>query len=388
MTPVQALDRKRLQVAGSIGPSTAVTTATYAHDLVRQVIRGVLELGWGIVVGVGKEPMLEEGPSQIFDWSILEVVAETIRSGVCPDAIGPSCPVIVVASEKGESEIPESRKDLWLEILGSGRVEVKRTMPGARSATMIRELQAECGDALFILGGGTGVEHLAQEYKKFCRAVLPLDLPLGASRDDGTGGAERLARESRANPLAFIRLREGQMGTEGAKLAKIATDQGKTPVDVVAAGLLDIITSLAPPTAFYVRLLNPEHEAYERVERFFRDVVDPVIENRGLTRVDLGTDRVESGFINVEVFQRLHQSTVAIVDVTGERPNCFIELGYALARRIRVLCTAERGTRLPFDQNAIPCHFWTNDESDDARTEGLQAFWSQYIDRAPVVPLP
>lgn len=387
MTGEQPLAGKRLHIAGSIGPRTSRELAAYAHDLVRQVVRGVLQRGGGIVIGAGKEPAVEGGPAQIFDWSVLEVVAEAIRSGFCPEAMGACRPVIVVVSEKGETEIPDSRKGLWSELLESGRVEVKRIMPGARSATMIREQQVGYGDVLFILGGGTGVEHLAEEYKKSCKAVVPLDLRLGASREDGTGGAERLARESRANPLGFIRLREGEAGTEGAKLAKIATDQGKASADAVAAGILDIITTLAPPTAFYVRLLNPGHEAYERVERFFRDVVDPVIEERGLTRVDLGRDRVESGFLNVEVFQRLHQSTVAIVDVTGERPNCFIELGYALARQIRVLCTAEQGTNLPFDQSAIPCHFWKSGELDEDRKEALRAFWSQYIDRAPLVPL-
>lgn len=387
MTGERPLAGKRLNIAGSIGPRTAVVLAAYAHDLVRQVVRGVLERGGGIVVGAGKEPMLDGGSTQVFDWSVLEVVAEAIRSGICPEAMGAHRPVVVVVSEKGETEIPNSRKDLWSELLRSGRVEVKRIMAGARSATMIRALQVGYGDALLILGGGTGVEHLADEYKKSCKAVIPLDLPLGASREDGTGGAERLARESRANPLGFIRLREGEAGTEGAELAKIATDQGKTSADAVAAGILDIITTLAAPTAFYVRLLNPRHEAYERVERFFRHVVDPVVEERGLTRVDLGRDRVESGFLNVEVFRRLHESTVAIVDVTGERPNCFIELGYALARQIRVLCAAEQGTNLPFDQSAIPCHFWKSGEPDEDRKEALRAFWSQYIDRAPLVPL-
>ena len=386
MTRSLPLPRKRLQIAGSIGPNTDPTLADYAHNLVRQVARGVLERGGGIVVGAGKEPKLERGPAQVFDWTVLEVVAEAVRSRICPEPTGAGRPVVVVLSEKGETEIPDSRRGLWAELVGCGKVEVQRIMAGARSATMIRELQMGYGDVLFILGGGTGVEHLADGYRKSCKPVIPLDLPLGASREDGTGGAERLARESRANPLGFIRLREGEAGTEGAKLARIATDQGRVSVNVVASSIIEILESLAPPTAFYVRLLNPKHEAYERVERFFRNVVDPVIEERGLTRVDLGKDRVESGFLNVEVFQRLHHSAVAIVDVTGERPNCFIELGYALGRPLRVLCTAEQGTNLPFDQSAIPCHFWKDGEPDEGRKEAFRAFWSQYIDRAPLVP--
>ena len=93
------------------------------------------------------------------------------------------------------------------------------------------------------------------------------------------------------------------------------------------------------------------------VEQFFREIVDPVVHEAGMSRIEIGTDKSEYAFINVAIFEDLHFSSVAIVDVTGERPNCFIELGYAL-RGNRVLVTAEEGTKLPFDQEMIPCHFW------------------------------
>ena len=51
-------------------------------------------------------------------------------------------------------------------------------------------------------------------------------------------------------------------------------------------------------------------------------------------RVEIGTDASDHAFMNVGIFESLHFSSMAIVDVTGERPNCFIELGYVSEPRI------------------------------------------------------
>ncbi len=75
--------------------------------------------------------------------------------------------------------------------------------------------------------------------------------------------------------------------------------------------------------------------------------------------------------MNVAIFESLHFSSLAIVDVTGERPNCFIELGYgSWQRQNRVLVTAEEGTKLPFDQEMIPCHFWKPSRSVRGQEKG------------------
>jgi hypothetical protein len=60
-------------------------------------------------------------------------------------------------------------------------------------------------------------------------------------------------------------------------------------------------------------------------------------------RTEICTHPEQAGFMNLEIFQGLHFCSVAIVAITGETPNCFIELGYALGRMRRVVVTAIAG---------------------------------------------
>jgi hypothetical protein len=250
---------------------------------------------------------------------------------------------------------------------------------------MLRERQAQFGSALICLGGGTGVEHLADLYQARHRPVVPLDLPLGASREDGIGGSERMNREARANPAAFLRLHPDSSEAGASLLVAAATKNGTVAVETVSSAVMRLLIAIDHPTAFYVRLLNDKAEDFPRVERYFREIVDPTVEKMGYRRIEMGTDRTEHGFINVGIFERLHYSELAIVDVTGERPNCFIELGYALGRGIPVIVTAKEGTVLPFDQNAIPCHFWNLDLGVEANRQLLLAFVEKNVGRPPLV---
>lgn len=383
---------RRLQISGSANAKTDSDLIAYAHELVRGLVQGVMRAGGGIVVALGKEPRPERArvdePSLLFDWTALETAADCIASGVSawPREFG--LPIVVATSEKAESEIPENRRNLYDTLLKSGLLQVESIMPGSRAAALLRQRQATFGDALVILGGGTGVEHSASLYMQRRKPVIPLDLPLGASRDDGTGGALRLSKEARSDPARFFRFDPAFSNTEGAALAGIATRNGTAPHADISAKIAELLSRLARPTAFFVRLVNTTHPKFSAVESFFREVVDPVVEEAGLTRVEIGTDKSDHAFMDVAIFESLHFSSMAIVDVTGERPNCFIELGYGLGTQNRVLVTAEEGTKLPFDQEMIPCHFWKPSRSVADRKKALVEFWEKNINRPPIVKSP
>jgi hypothetical protein len=379
---------RRIQIAGSANGKTDAALIGYAHQFVSNLVNGIMAAGGGIVVGIGREPRPEgsgpDAPSMLFDWTALEVAAESLKHGFPAWPSESGLPVVVASSEKAVTEIPHNRRPLYEELLASGLLHVESIMAGSRAAAFLRQRQAIFGDALVILGGGTGVEHLADLYLSRRKPVVPLDLALGASREDGTGGAMRLAKEARAEPVRFFRFSAPGANTEGAALAQIATRNGAAAASDVASQTVSLLAKIERPPAFYVRLLNPGHPKFTIVESFFRDVVDPVIDEARMQRVEIGTDRSDYAFINVGIFEHLHYSSVAVVDVTGERPNCFIELGYAL-RGNRVLVTAEEGTKLPFDQEMIPCHFWKPGDPVADRKKALVEFWKKNINRPPIV---
>jgi hypothetical protein len=366
---------RRIQIAGSASANTDQSLIRYAHQLVAELVTSIMMSGGGIVVGVGREPRPDGAPAVAlaltFDWTALEAAEQCLNNGcgIWPAELG--LPIVVTTSEKAESEIPDSRRPLHAALLRSGRVRVESIMPGSRAAVFLRQRQARFGDALVILGGGTGIEHSADLYLSRRKPVLPLDLALGASRDDGTGGARRLAKHARAEPMRFFRFQPPFAATEGAALADVATRDGTVPAHDIAARTVVLLSKIARPDAFYVRLLDHAHPKFAIVESFFRDVVDPVVDDAGMNRIEMGTDISAYAFINVAIFDNLHFSSLAIVDITGERPNCFIELGYALGNANRVLVTAETGTKLPFDQQMIPCHFWNPADPAPAQKKSL-----------------
>ena len=60
-------------------------------------------------------------------------------------------------------------------------------------------------------------------------------------------------------------------------------------------------------------------------------------------------------------------------------------MGFAFGEKKKVLPTAKKGTNLPFDQNAIPCHFWDPSLSIEEQQKSFSEFWIKNIDRLPII---
>jgi hypothetical protein len=151
---------------------------------------------------------------------------------------------------------------------------------------------------------------------------------------------------------------------------------------------LELMESLEPPSAFAVRLLNTGHEDFNDVQAFFEEVVQPVVEaERGykLIVVD-GEQPFEQARMDQEIFVRLHRSSVVLADITGGRPNCFLELGYALGRGLPTMLTVKEGAQHPFDIYSIAALHWKPKDTLEERKEAFRKHWDAIRNRPSLVP--
>lgn len=378
---------RRIHIAGSADAATADALLGYAHALVATLVRALAGARATFLVGVGREPRARpddpNSPALIFDWTALAAANDALHTGAA-QAVGPQGRLIMImATEKTDQQIPDERRPLWDDLMAAGAVRLEYPEPGWTSGAIRRIRQSQMGDLLIALSGGEGVEHLARLYMQAGKPVIPLDLAIGGSTEPGTGAAARLAAIARAHPERFVRVADPQAAT--ALISRTSTRQGQAPIDEVVAAVTALIAALEPPTAFYVRLLNPDAVEYPDVEDFFRRVVDPAIDRLGYRRIEMGRDAVGYAWMNEAIFDSLHHSAVVVADLTALRPNCFMEYGYALGRGLPVIVTAKKGTHLPFDTSAVDCHLWGDDADDDRRIAAFLDHWRRIIDRPPLV---
>jgi TIR- and PNP-associating SLOG family len=338
------------------------------------------------VISFGRDPKLadhEDGPSIIFDWTVADAVRAALIAGTASASGDSGRLLVTVGTERTFAQIPEHKLEIYTEFRAAKCLHMECIDPGWGSGAVRRQRQAQLGDILIAISGGEGVEHLAQEFAELGKHVVPLDLDLGASCKDGSGGAARLFGEALRNPGLFLRAAQGESASE--LLDATRTQNGRVPAKQVAAAVVDLLERLTGPRVFYVRQMNKDLITFGSVEKFFRSVVDPTVTELGLEPFQVDTARSEHPWINQAIFDSLHRSEVVVADLTGARPNCHMELGYALGHSQRVIVTAQKGTVLPFDSSCLETFPWDATEPAEECSKRFREHWARNIDTPPLV---
>jgi hypothetical protein len=187
----------------------------------------------------------------------------------------------------------------------------------------------------------------------------------------------------KSHPERFARFED--LTSAGSLLASIDPRNGAANVSDVVSGILRLIGGLKPPRAFFVRLLNTKAAEFADVEDYFKNVVSPVVTEFGYEPMQMGKLKSENAWMEVEIFEMLHNAGVVIVDLTGLRPNCFTEMGYAFGRARKVIVTAAEGTSIPFDTTTYEAVMWKAPNSTNDKVSQLKDYWERNISRPPLV---
>jgi hypothetical protein len=111
----------------------------------------------------------------------------------------------------------------------------------------------------------------------------------------------------------------------------------------------------------------------------------PALDESGLDpkRVDRHT---EGDLLKSEIVSFIENAEIIVADLTNERPNCYLEVGYAmgLGKKPNLIITAREdhnadspnrsahGPKIHFDLAGYDILFWHPDDIDEARVELVQ----------------
>lgn len=373
---------RRVHIAGSVVKDAEVATpqdVAEARTLVAATVKALMRLGANFVVPVDAEPVRDvDGAPITFDWLVWRTIRENLPSR--PAGV-PGPLAVAVQHHKNEEQIPPAHVELWDEMRASPSVRIENAAQWNMNSKRM-EAQARYGDILVTLGGGEGVLYLANLYHAAGKPVVPLNLPVTGEHD----GSRKLYAfgMTSANSGSLFQMAEGADPHDWLNRIRFPSRQ---PVPDRVSTLIDLLSSLERPVAFAVRLLNEDHEEHAAVDDFFQVVVKPVMEDEygyRLVVID-GRQAYEHARIDEEIFAKLHRAGVVVADITGSRPNCFLELGYALGRCLPTIVTARSGSETPFDIKTLAGHHWKAHGDVDERRRAFREHWQAVRNRPPLV---
>ena len=196
------MNGKFIMLSGSASPSCPADKLEIALQFVRSFTGEALRRGGGIVVLAGDEESTRDEHSvpRIFDWLALREVERYAKSTT--ETPRPYARV-VMSDAAPESKIDDANLRLLRDLEQRNAVELCLIRREVFTGGEYRKLMVEKADAMIAIGGGKGTYSAGADMIALGKPVLPLDLQLGSTADDGDG-AVALHREMASAPSRFF----------------------------------------------------------------------------------------------------------------------------------------------------------------------------------------
>lgn len=376
------LSKRTILIQGSAAPETPDDLLVYSHRLIRELTLQILDANGSLLVRCNSERRKDEKNPETafwFDWTIVEAVEQFVQN----KKVSPHQNILTIfQSEKDISIIPHFRQRLWKKINSLPCIQFKRLPIGMNAGAYARIEMARLADTMICIGGGEGIEHFTKIMLDTGKPVFPIGLPIAAHFGDGFLGSESLARIMKTNPIKYLGTDDNYVTS---KLNVASPTDNSISSKEIATAIIQILKRIVKPKAFLVRLLNTTHSDYEYVEAFFEETIKPLLLGNSYYPFQSGGNEPTSFFINVEIFEQIQLSQIVVADITGLRPNCFIELGMSLGREIPVLLTAIEGTTPVFDVHAIETYFWSPNTPNDTRIKEAKNYLRRALNRPSII---
>ena len=180
------MNGKFILISGSASPTCPQHKLDAACEFVTRFTGEVLRLGGGVVVLAGAEPSTSDdrGASIIFDWVALRKVA---RYATTTTESPRKYARIVMSDEARESKIDDANLKLLRDLQQRDVVKLLHIERELYTGGEYRKVMADNADAMLAIGGGKGTYSAGDEMTERGKPVLPLDLQLDSSSDDGNG---------------------------------------------------------------------------------------------------------------------------------------------------------------------------------------------------------
>ena len=224
------MDDRYVLISGSASHACPADKLDAAVRFVTQFTAEVLKQGGGIVVLAGEEESAtnHDGTPLIFDWVVLRAVAQFAeRTTAQPRAYAR----VVMSDQAPESKIGDANLQLLKNLEQRDVVERFHIRHEIFTGGEYRSEMTGRADAMLAVGGGKGTYSAGTLMTQLGKPVLPLDLQLGSTAQDGEGALdlyrEMLSDASRffpnihpqiTNRMAMLSLNRGVVEPEAAAL--------------------------------------------------------------------------------------------------------------------------------------------------------------------------